>query len=136
MACYSRRIEGLRVQLHNDVAALAVPSGGAAGAAVPATWKDTPLNRAYRLVHIEIIGDALGARTLTDVTVYGYDGTNWWAFWTLNNGLDIVLGATAGYSEEVPDAGVWQRLALSADAISGGNVDVFATPYDTAELPG
>lgn len=132
MPCYARRIAALRLELHANAAALPAPTAAGDGAAVPATWRTDPsgLQRAFELCTIEIIGNPVGARTLTaPVLLWGYDGTTWWQLATLNKSETITIGAGGGWAGDVlAYAAVWQRLAVSCTI--SGNVDVYVTPID------
>jgi hypothetical protein len=132
MPCYSRRIVGERLTIASNAAALVVPVDGTSGVAIPATWKMQQLQRAFRQLSLEIIGNAVAARTLTDVKIYGFDGTNWWLLASFGT---VTTEATAGISIIVNDVAVWTRVAVSADTVSG-NVDVFLTPMDAAGVQG
>jgi hypothetical protein len=134
MTCAVRLAHAVRLTIASNVAALAVPSLAADGVAIPAAWAIAPIAGKIRKLVIGILGNALGARTLTDVQVYVYDGTNWWSVGRLNGGNDVVLEATAGTNFEINDVSAYSRIAVSSDSITGGNADVYATPMIESDV--
>lgn len=123
--CFIRRLAGIRIQLANAAAALAAPSAGTDGVAVPSSWKIGPAQSRLTQIAIEIIGDPLAAVALTTIAVWGYDGTTWWRRGTFG---DLTTPATGGASFFVNDIAADERIAISAATV-GAPVDVFATPY-------
>lgn len=133
MGCAVRIATDIRMTLASNVAALAVPAVAGDGVAVPASWVVAPVGGKIRKCILGVIGTPIGARTLTDVQIYGYDGTDWWALGQINGGSDVVTEATTGRNFEVLDVSIYQRIAVSADSVVGGNVNVYLTPVVEAD---
>lgn len=136
MSCFSRRIGGNhRLQVLNNVAVAATPALAGDGVAIPTYWKIGPALSSPRLFSIDFIGTpAVGARTLTGFSIYGFDGTDWWSLGALQSGAVLTIPATTGLVVSVNDVAVWQRVAL-AGTITGGNISAWLTPYDTFDVP-
>lgn len=118
------------VTLHSAVATLPVPTTAASGADV----RSVLTTAAAHSLELTIQGDA--AATLSNVKLWGYDGSDWFEIARPNNGLSISIISSAaiflGYSERFIDIAIYERLMLSA-TVSAGNITVKVREIENME---
>lgn len=70
--------------------------------------------------------------TVSNGTLYIYDGNIWYKFKVLNSGSDIVVG-DQGYLEIVADLGIAARVDFAGSAVSA-NIEVELCPLIETEI--
>ena len=134
MSTYIQPVHGLR-QDQALAASLATPSTNADGVNVK-SWRPFS-GMGYTKAAVTLLAD--GAATVSAATVYAYGPygiggvDTWMAIGQLNNGSDISLTATVGYSEDIDLPSVFDRLAVGGTVTGGNNVGYTAMPLAEVE---
>lgn len=118
----SRLLTDRAALLEDAQAALAAPTLVTDGAEIDLTWGD------YRLEEGVVRIWASAGSSLTNITLWEWDGTRWYAIHVIAG--PVVVNSTSGYRFEAPKVD-GSRLALSATiAGGGGNVSASYTPRE------
>lgn len=129
----SKRIAALTRTLHSGVNALPAPSGipSADTAGDISGWHQGGFSPAHAVIEL----DAATGATVTiagPVEVVGFHrGTGKWrVLGVLNAAATITLTAANGFAQLVINVAVYDHIQLRGGAISGGTVNVTATPIE------